>query len=439
MVAQWIIEKKRDGRALTETELRTFIQRYTEGTLPDYQMAAFAMAVFFQGMSDDEVSVLTDAMLNSGTRIDTTPLRVPTADKHSTGGIGDKVSLILAPLVACCGVAVPMISGRGLGITGGTLDKLESIPGYRTDLSIDAFMSVLQSCGCSITGQTEALVPADKKLYALRDVTGTVPSIPLIAASIMSKKLAEGAATLVLDVKCGSGAFMKSSEDARRLAGTMVDIGRRMGRGMTALITAMNEPLGTTVGNSLEIAEAIAALQGHGATDLMEITLALAGEMLLLTGVADGGADATRLLKKQLDSGRAFEKLKQMVELHGGDPRVLDMPSRLPQTLNRCPVSASASGFITAMNAEKIGQAALLLGAGRTQVSDRINPAVGLSGIRKTGERVEKGEPLMVLHASGSSDTRAALAMAAEAVMLSDVTPAPVKHILETIRTPGSP
>ena len=313
MLPQWIIEKKRDGQQLSEEEIRFFIEDYTSGAIPDYQASALAMAVYFQGMTFEEVTWLTDAMMQSGTTIDIASFSAPSVDKHSTGGIGDKVSLILAPLVACCGASVPMLSGRGLGITGGTLDKLESIPGYRTDLSIDDFKKIVNECGCSIMGQTGELAPADKKLYALRDVTGTVPSIPLISASIMSKKLAEGAGALVLDVKCGSGAFMKTNEDARKLANTLVEIGHRMERGMTAVITDMSQPLGRSAGNAVEVIETIDALRGNGPADLMTVTLELASHMLILTGRADDMTAAKTMLTDAIDSGAAFEKFKEMV------------------------------------------------------------------------------------------------------------------------------
>ena len=316
MVPQWIIERKRDGGAVPEADLRAFVAAYAAGELPDYQMAAFAMAVFFQGMAFEETVVLTDAMMRSGDVLDWSDLERPTVDKHSTGGIGDKISIPLAPLVAAAGAAVPMISGRGLGITGGTLDKLESIPGYDTQLSNAAFRRVLETVGCSIIGQTAHLAPADKKLYALRDVTGTVPSIPLIAASIMSKKLAEGADALALDVKCGAGAFMKRREDAQTLAGTLVAIGRGMGRRVSALVTAMDQPLGRTAGNALEIAESIAVLKGQGPADVVEIVVALGGEMLVLAGLCAERGEGIRVIRQKLDSGEGLETFARMVAAH---------------------------------------------------------------------------------------------------------------------------
>lgn len=439
MLPQWIIEKKRDGIPLSEPEIRDFVGRYTDGVIPEYQMAALAMAIYFQGMTPEEITFLTDAMMCSGDLIDTSGLALPTADKHSTGGIGDKVSLILAPLVACCGVAVPMLSGRGLGITGGTLDKLESIPGYRTDLSTGEFLSVLQTAGCSITGQTARIAPADKKLYALRDVTGTVPSIPLIAASIMSKKLAEGAANLVLDVKWGSGAFMKTRENAEQLARTMVAIGSRMNRGMTAIITDMNQPLGRTAGNSLEVLETLETLQGHGPADLLEVTLTLCAAMLILAGVADDQDRARQTLLAQLESGAAFEKFGEMVALHGGDRRVLENPDQLPTAPLIQPVEAAADGYIRKMDADAIGRICLLLGAGRAAVTDRVDPRVGVSGMLKIGDAVTKGQPLMQLHAADKPRLEQALALANQAVEIGEHPVAPLDLIVKTIPLESAP
>ena len=434
MLPQWVIEKKRDGHALEESVIRDFIAAYADGSIPDYQMAAFAMAVYFKGMTFDEVTVLTDAMMRSGDLIDTSSLSMPTADKHSTGGIGDKVSLILAPLVACCGVGVPMLSGRGLGITGGTLDKLESIPGYRTDLSPDEFLATVAKCGCAITGQTAELAPADKKLYALRDVTGTVPSIPLISASIMSKKLAEGAANLVLDVKWGSGAFMKTLDDARELARTMVAIGDRMGRGMTAILTDMNQPLGCTAGNSVEIIETVAALQGNGPDDLMEVTLTLSAEMLVLAGRATSLDDARSQLDAKLASGEAFEKFKEMVTEHNGDAGVLDDTSLLPKADLIESLNADRDGIVTEVNADGIGRAVLMLGGGRAQVTDEIDPAVGITNLCRVGDRVADGQRLLNIHANDRSKLEAAVQKAREAITVSDSASTPPTLIVETIR-----
>jgi len=400
MLPQWIIEKKRDGQVLTKEEIHFFVEGYTREEIPDYQMAALAMAIFFRGMTFDEVTVLTDSMMRSGELVDTSSISISKVDKHSTGGIGDKVSLILAPLVACCDIAVPMISGRGLGITGGTLDKLESIPGYRTDLSSDEFLYVLKKCGCSITGQTAKLVPADRRLYALRDVTGTVPSIPLISASIMSKKLAEGIDALVLDVKWGKGAFMKTLEEARELARTMIEIGRRMNKDMSAIITDMNQPLGRTAGNAVEIVESVDTLQGRGPTDLIEVTMELASCMLILGGKARNRNEALDMLQKHIDSGAAYEKFKDMVRLHGGMVEALEDTSQLPSATIHLEYPAPESGYVAEVNAEQIGKACVVLGAGRSSVEDTVDHAAGITGIVKIGESVEKGQPLLTIHAN---------------------------------------
>ncbi len=436
MLPQWIIETKRDGGTLSSEDIGAFIAGYADGTIPDYQMAALAMAILFQGMTFPEVTALTDAMMRSGTTLDFAGLGVPTADKHSTGGVGDKVSLVLAPLVACCGIAVPMLSGRGLGITGGTLDKLESIPGYRTDLSADTFRAVLRACGCSIIGQTAELAPADKKLYALRDVTGTVPSIPLIAASIMSKKLAEGAGTLVLDVTWGSGAFMRRRADARELARTMVEIGTRMGRRMAALLTDMDEPRGRAVGNAVEVAEAVAALQGRGPDDLMTVTYALAARMLTLAGHTVSADAARAILEDHVTSGRAYERFLTMVRLHGGDPAALASPDRLPRTRLRVPVPAPADGFVARVDAGAIGRASVLLGCGRTRVTDTVDHAVGIVELIRRGEPVRAGQPLMIVLANDGDACAAAMTHLAGAVAI-DTAPPPPRALFGELILPG--
>jgi len=402
MIPAWIIEKKRDGLRLDEEEIRFFVEGYTSGRIPDYQMSALAMAVYFRGMDAEETAVLTDAMMRSGDVLDLSGIPFPKVDKHSTGGIGDKTSLILAPWVACCGIAVPMISGRGLGITGGTLDKLESIPGYRTNLSAEEFVRVVSTCGCSIIGQTETLAPADRKLYALRDVTGTVPSIPLICASIMSKKLAEGIDALVLDVKCGRGAFMKDMAAARELGRAMSATGRRMAKRVSALITDMNEPLGRAAGNSVEVMEAVEALKGRGPADLMEVTRALAEEMLMAGGVASDRMSAARSLQHALSSGAALEKFREMVRLHGGDARIVEDFSLFPRARISMPVRSDRDGFVQSVDAEAVGRACVILGAGRKVASDRVDHAAGVTDIAKAGEHVSSGEALAVAHASDS-------------------------------------
>ncbi len=409
MIPQWIIEKKRDGKPLTDEEIKSWIKGYTDGTIPDYQMSALAMAIYFQGMNISEISSLTEAMMNSGSIVDTSGINRYKADKHSTGGIGDKVSLILAPLVACCDIAVPMISGRGLGITGGTLDKMESIPGYRTNLSIPEFLQVVDKCGCSIIGQTTDLAPADKKLYSLRDVTGTVSSIPLISASIMSKKLAEGINGLVLDVKWGNGAFMKTQEDAEELAKTMVGIGRKMGKDMTAILTNMNQPLGYTSGNALEVIESIEALQGKGAQDLMEVTYVLSAHMLILAGKAATPEEAITTLQNHINSGRAFEKFVEMVELHGGDTNVIKNTELLPQANIQHKFKADSDGYISEISAESVGRACLELGAGRRAVTDNVDFAVGISHLRKVGDKIDAGETIATIHANSQETLDAAI------------------------------
>jgi pyrimidine-nucleoside phosphorylase len=433
MVPQWLIEKKRDGEPLPASDIRAFIAGYTDGRIPDYQMAALAMAIYFQGMSFDEVAALTDAMLHSGQIVDARRIRKPKVDKHSTGGIGDKVSLILAPLAASCGLAVPMISGRGLGITGGTLDKLESIAGYQTRLPITTFLDIIDACGCSMIGQTPELAPADRKLYALRDVTGTVPSIPLISASIMSKKLAEGANALVLDVKWGRGAFMKDLDSARTLAKTMVEIGRRMGRGMTAVVTDMNQPLGRAAGNAIEVRESIETLQGQGPEDLTALTLELTAHMLILGGKARSVEEALPTLRRNLENGTALAIFRQMVQLHGGDVRMIDNPALLPTTTHRTALQAPASGYIAEVDADTIGRACLLLGAGRTRTDDAIDPAAGIDDMVKVGEKVAKGDRLMTLLANDPARLAEAKTLATKAVTISEAPPTPRPLIVETI------
>lgn len=430
MLPQWVIEKKRDGLPLSEDDINYFIGGYSRGIIPDYQMSALAMAILLRGMTCDETAALTKVMLFSGELVDTTSISLPKIDKHSTGGIGDKVSLILAPLAACCGVAVPMISGRGLGITGGTLDKLESIPGYRTDITGKEFVRIVSKCGCSIIGQTQHLAPADRKLYALRDVTGTVPSVPLIVASIMSKKLAAGLDGLVLDVKCGRGAFMKTETDARALGTALLDVARRMNKTATALITDMNQPLGRTAGNSLEVVESIETLKGSGPDDVTEVTLALCARMLLLAKVCTSEADALSLLRRKLASGEAFSKFIEMVALHKGDTSYIENPSLFQTTAHRAPVIAPADGTVADVDPDLIGRACLTLGAGRTSVSDKVNHAVGISGIAKVGQTVSRGEPIAVIHASSAESLDASTALVAKAFVVKSGEVKPTKLIL---------
>ncbi len=379
-----IIARKRDGGELSDQHIATFIQGYARGDIPDYQMSALAMAIFIRGMTTAETAALTEHMLRSGVVLQWPPGGAPMVDKHSTGGIGDKVSLILAPLLACCGLNVPMLSGRGLGATGGTLDKLEAIPGFRTDLTIEEMQSVTREVGCVITGASSDLAPADKKLYALRDVTGTVPSIPLITASIMSKKLAEGLDSLVLDVKFGSGAFMKTPEAARELAVSLVQVGSRMGVNTTALLTDMNQPLGRMAGNLVEVTEAIAVLQNQGPEDVEELVCALGNELLLSEKIVQTAEEGTSLQQRLLATGQASEKFRQMVAAQGGDLGA--MPSAAPAN----DVVAAKDGYLQAVDAEAIGQAIILLGGGRKVLADKIDHRVGLEMLVRIGERIER-------------------------------------------------
>jgi pyrimidine-nucleoside phosphorylase len=390
------IAKKRDGRELARGEIAEFVAGYERGAIPDYQMAALAMAIFLKGMTTDETAALTDAMLDSGVRLTWPAGHKPIVDKHSTGGIGDKTSLVLAPLLACCGLAVPMISGRGLGATGGTIDKLEAIPGFRTDLSIREIEEIVGRVGCVITGASSRIAPADRKLYALRDVTATVPSIPLITASIMSKKLAESLDALVLDVKFGSGAFMKSVDLARMLARSLVDTGQRMGVKTSALLTDMNQPLGRMAGNLVEVHEAIACLKGEGPKDLWEVTRALALEVVGDTKPRPMVA----AMDEHVSSGRAMVKFAEMVEAQGGDL------NRLPPLPEGTDVVAEWDGFVADIDAEALGQAIIELGGGRKVMTDKIDHGVGLEMKVRLGDLVESGQPLVRVFASAEAVER---------------------------------
>ena len=393
-----LIQRKRDGQELAPEEIEFLIDGYTRGEIPDYQMSAFLMAVYFSSMSDREVSRLTECMLRSGDTVDLSSVPGIKVDKHSTGGVGDKTSMIVAPLAAAAGVVVPMMSGRGLGHTGGTLDKLESIPGFRTNLTSEEFTKQLAELGLCFIGQTDRLAPADRKLYALRDVTGTVESIPLISSSIMSKKLAEGVDALVLDVKVGSGAFMKKQVDARRLAQTMVGIGRRMDKKVQALITDMNQPLGYAVGNALEVMEVSQTLQNAGPADLIKLSIELAARMIYLGKKAASLDEARRTAEKHLVDGSAYKKFKQVVAAQGGNPQALDRFELLPNATGMREVSSPRGGFITSIDAEDIGTASNMIGAGRDKKEDTIDPAVGIILEVKMGERVEAGSVLCRLY-----------------------------------------
>mgnify|MGYP001554871513 FL=1 len=415
---QHVIARKRDGQTLTREEIASFVRGATDGSWADYQLSAMLMAVVWRGMSAQETAHYTEAMMHSGVVADLSRIRLPKSDKHSTGGVGDKVSLHLAPMVAACGVAVPMISGRGLGHTGGTLDKLESIRGFRVNLTLGAFRAQVQKIGLALIGQTAELAPADKKLYALRDVTGTVECIPLICGSILSKKLAEGIDTLVLDVKFGRGAFMKDKAAAKELARSLVVVATAMGKPTRAVLTAMEQPLGRAVGNALEVAESIACLQGGGPADTMEVTFALGEQMLLLAKVAKTKAAARERLAAALASGAALKKFREMVAAQGGDVRTVDDPARLPRAKFQAPLPAARAGFVQTVDAMGVAFAALRLGAGRAKAEDRIDHAVGFSGLVKIGERVERGTPLCVIHANDPKALAEAKRRLAEAIVV---------------------
>ncbi|HYM77037.1 MAG TPA: thymidine phosphorylase [Candidatus Dormibacteraeota bacterium] len=425
-----VIRKKRDGAELSRQEIEELVNAYTNGGIPDYQVAAWLMAVVLRGMSRPETAALTDAMLRSGEVLDLSSIRGKKVDKHSTGGVGDKTSLVLAPLAAAAGVTVPMISGRGLGHTGGTLDKLEAIPGFNVNLPVADFRRVLEVCGCAMIGQTAEIAPADRKLYALRDVTGTVESPYLICASIMSKKLAEGIDGLVLDVKTGSGAFMKNEKDAAFLAELMVETGERMGKDVVALITDMDQPLGKMIGNALEVVEVIEVLRGTGPEDLRDLCLELAGWMLRLAGVSQSVGEGKQLSAKLISSGEALEKFRQMVELQGGDPRVIDDAGKLPQAAHTMEVLSTKAGYLATMQCEQIGTACVILGGGRERKEDSVDPAVGIVLHRKVGERVGAGESLATVYYNAESRAERARQLVAGSCEIADAKPArrPLVH-----------
>jgi pyrimidine-nucleoside phosphorylase len=403
-----VIRKKRDGGELSRDEIESLVDGYTRGDIPDYQVSAWLMAVVLRGMTRAETAALTDAMLHSGEVLDLSSLPAKKVDKHSTGGVGDKTSLVLAPLAAAAGVTVPMISGRGLGHTGGTLDKLEAIPGFNVNLSVADFRRVLETCGCAMIGQTAEIAPADRKLYALRDVTGTVESPYLICASIMSKKLAEGIDALVLDVKTGSGAFMKNEKDAAFLADLMVETGERMGKQVVALITDMDQPLGWMIGNALEVVEVVDILRGEGPEDLRQLCLELAGWMLHLGGVSATVAEGKEQSANLIASGKALDRFRQMVELQGGDPRAIDDPKRLPQAQHKTVLSSPQSGYLASLQCEQVGTACVILGGGRERKEDAVDPAVGILLHKKVGDAVSAGEALATIYYN--AETRAARA-----------------------------
>lgn len=424
-----LIAKKRDGGELTEAEIRYLIQGYAVGSIPDYQMSAWAMAVYFRGMSPQERADLTMAMVDSGDRIDLSGVSGTKVDKHSTGGVGDTTTLVLAPLVASVGVPVAKMSGRGLGHTGGTVDKLESIPGFHAEISNERFMELVNRNGLAVVGQSGDLTPADKKLYALRDVTATVESIPLIASSVMSKKIAAGADCIVLDVKTGDGAFMKDLDAARELARAMVDIGSRVGRRTIAVLSDMSQPLGFAIGNALEVKEAIDTLRGQGPADLYELSLTLGSHMVVLAGKAADTAEARRLLAQSVASGRALQTFRTFLSAQGGDASVVDQPERLPTAACRIPLPADADGYVSRMAAERIGTAAMLLGAGRATKESSVDLAVGIVLHKKIGDRVVRGEPLATVHAN-REDVEETLAALRDSIRISPnpVTPPPLVY-----------
>jgi len=437
MLAQRLIERKRDGGRIEPGEWRALALAYATGHVPDYQMAALLMAAFIRGLDARETSGLTEAMLATGSTLDFAHLGVARVDKHSTGGVGDKVSLVLAPLVSCLGVAVPMMSGRGLGHTGGTLDKLESIPGFRTDLSLADARAQVERLGCALIGQTAEIAPADRKMYALRDATATVDSVPLIASSIMSKKLAEGLTGLVLDVKRGSGAFLPELQRGVELAEMMIALGADHDCPVVALVTAMDRPLGRACGNALEVEEAIAALKGEGPPDLMSVTYALGAEMLVLGAAAPNRDAARRAMEVAISSGRAAEKFQQVIEAQGGNPAVVDDPAVLPQALACELYAAPRRGLVARVEPRAVGRGVVALGGGRTRIDDAVDPAVGFVITAKPGDWVEAGEPLATIFArdhAGVADGRAALR---QAIVIADEADPPLPLISHRVTAAG--
>jgi pyrimidine-nucleoside phosphorylase len=428
-----VIRKKRDGGELSRFEIESLVAAYTQGSIPDYQVSAWLMAVVLRGMTRGETAALTDAMLRSGEVLDFSAIAAKKVDKHSTGGVGDKTSLVLAPLAAVAGVTVPMISGRGLGHTGGTLDKLEAIPGFNVNLPVPEFRRVLETCGCAMIGQTAEIAPADRKLYALRDVTGTVESPYLICASIMSKKLAEGIDALVLDVKTGSGAFMKSEKDAAFLAELMVETGERMGKRTVALITDMDQPLGNMIGNALEVIEVVDILRGGGPQDLRDLCLELAGWMLYLSEVSKTVAEGKQESAKLLASGKALDRFRQMVELQGGDPRVVDDPKGLPQARGSRQILCARNGFLASLQCEQIGTACVILGGGRERKEDSVDPAVGIVLHKKVGGCVSAGEALATIYYNSEARVARAQQLLEESCQVGDAPPTETRPLIHQV------
>lgn len=428
-----LINKKKHGEALNKEELNFIVQGYTKGEIPDYQMSAFLMAVYFKGMSKQETADFTLAFVDSGDRVDLSNIQGIKVDKHSTGGVGDKISLIVVPLVASVGIPVAKMSGRGLGHTGGTIDKLESIEGFKVELTGDEFVNNLNKYKMAIVGQSGNLTPADKKIYALRDVTATVDSIPLIAASVMGKKIAAGSDAIVLDVKVGSGAFMKSIEEAKELARTMVDIGKSLNRNTIAVVTDMSQPLGHEVGNANEVREAIEVLKGNGSEDETTVALTLAAYMTVLGGAFSDFDTAYKKLEHIIKSGEAIEKLKELVRIQGGNADVIDHPEKLPTSKFNIDVKALREGYITAIDAEKIGISAMLLGAGRKTKEDKIDFSAGITMVKKVGEKVNLNDTICILHTNMNNSSEAE-SMIQSAYTIGEIQPEPIKYIYGIIK-----
>ncbi|HEX2693777.1 MAG TPA: thymidine phosphorylase [Gemmatimonadaceae bacterium] len=437
MIVPRLIERKRNGEALEPSELRELVLEHAAGRVPDYQMAALLMAIYFRGLDRTEMKALMNAMLDSGKRLDLSGLKSPRIDKHSTGGVGDKVSLVLAPLIASLGIAVPMMSGRGLGHTGGTLDKLESIPGFRTSLTLAEAERQIAEIGCAMIGQTKEIVPADRKLYALRDATATVEVIPLIAASIMSKKIAESLSGLVLDIKRGPGSFLPELADEIRLAEAMIDLGAEHGCPVVALVTAMDRPLGYASGNALEVAEAIDVLNGGGPPDLIEVTFALGAEMLVLSTLVPTREAARAMMDAAIRSGKALSKFSEIIGAQGGDRRVLENPERLPQAPHRAEFAAQRDGVVQTVDPRAIGYGVIELGGGRRNMEDRIDPSVGFAITAKPGDRVRKGEALATVYARSKADLDVGRAVVAQAITISESAPASLPLVSHRINAGG--
>jgi pyrimidine-nucleoside phosphorylase len=429
-----LIVRKREGEPLGEREIRDLIAGFMDGSVADYQMSALAMAVYFRGMNFDETVAMTLAMRDSGKVVSLDQIEAPKVDKHSTGGVGDKVSICLAPIVAACGVTVPMMSGRGLGHTGGTLDKLEAIPGFRVDLPVKEFRAQLRKIGCALIGQTGDLAPADKRLYALRDVTGTVESIPLITSSILSKKLAEGIDALVLDVKVGRGAFMKTEADARELARSLVRVGTLAGKRVSALLTDMNTPIGYTIGNALETREALEILHGQGPNDLRELTYDLAAEMLRAAGVAKTKSQTLRRVELAVKDGAALQKMREIVDAQGGDSRVVDAPDQLAVARHRTTVTAKADGYVRDIDPLELGYASMRLGAGRGRAEDAVDPGAGIRLHVQLGDQIRSGDELATLYTSERARLRLGENRVSASFRIGKRRPPVRRRVIETIR-----